>query len=146
MTSIAWDGKTLATDSRMTDGPMVFSNNAEKIHKLDDGSLVALCGDFGLHRDVIAWLEGGEKPVLIPEEDVSGLQVFADGTAREFNRTFRFMTAKAPWAGGSGTPYVMTALMLGYKAEAAIEVACQLDTKSGLPVQLGDFEEENENG
>jgi hypothetical protein len=76
---------------------------------------------------------------------VSGIIVHSDGTAEEFAQTFRLMPAKAPWAGGSGTPYVMTALVLGLDAEAAIEVACQLDTKSGLPVQLGDFEE-NENG
>jgi hypothetical protein len=145
MTSIAWDGKTLATDSRMTEGPMIFSDSCEKIFKLEDGSLVALCGDVAPGNDVIAWLNGGDQPVLDKDEDFNCLQVFPDGTAREINRLFRIMPAKAPWAGGSGEAYVMTALVLGFDAVAAVEVACRLDTKSGLPVQTGNFEE-NENG
>ena len=135
MTTIAYDGKTLAADSRMTSGNMVFSNSAEKIFELKDGSLLALCGDFSLYGEVIDWFNGGDMPVVKEGEEIGGIHVFPDGVAEEFGRNLRLMPAKAPWAGGSGEPYAMTALMLGCSAAEAVKVACQLDTRSGLPVQ-----------
>jgi len=136
MTSIAYDGKTLAADSRIAAGSTVFGTGA-KIFKLKDGSHVAFCGRASLWPEVVAWLNGGDKPVITDREEdgVSALVVDKKGKAYEIDSDLRPFPACVPWAGGSGQPFALAALVLGYTAEEAVELACKLDTASGLPIQ-----------
>jgi hypothetical protein len=136
MTTIAYDGKTLVTDSRIVSGSTVFGT-ATKIFKLKDGSYVAFCGRASLWPEVIEWLNGGDKPVIVDREldSVSALVVDKKGRAFEIDDDLRPFPACVPWAGGSGQPFALAALALGHTAEEAVEVTCKLDTASGLPIQ-----------
>lgn len=133
MTTIAYDGKTLATDSLTTAGNTAFGCSV-KIHKIKGGH-VALCGDASFGPAIIAFLNGGPKPELGENADVGGLVVYLDGTAKEFNKDLRLFPACLPWAGGSGESFALAALALGHTAVEAIELACLLDIYSRGPVQ-----------
>lgn len=133
MTTIAYDGKTLATDSLTTAGDTAFGSS-KKIHKLKDG-WVALCGDVSWELDVIAWLNGGPTPVLGENDNVGGLVIRKKGEVFEFGRNLRLFHACVPWAGGSGESFALAALSLGYNAEQAVELACKLDIRSGGAIQ-----------
>lgn len=134
MTTIAFDGKTLATDSLITSGTLAFGKS-KKLYKLKDGRHVALCGTVSLVPEILAWLNGeGDIPEPIEEEAVGGLLVDKEGNAFEISRSMRLFPACVPWAGGSGENIAMTAMYLGKTAVEAVAVACKLDTKSREPI------------
>jgi hypothetical protein len=135
MTTIAWDGKTLATESAMTCGDTLYGNACQKIFKLKDGSHVAFSGRVDLWREAVKWLNGGEKPVVTEGDAILGLVVDKKGNAYEFDEKFRPMPTCTPWAGGSGSAFALAALHLGKTAEEAVELACKLDVNSHLPIQ-----------
>jgi hypothetical protein len=133
MTTIAWDGKTLAADTLVTANGMAFGK-AKKIHKLKDGRYFALCGSFSVEPAVIEWLNGGEKPQILDVEGVGGIVVEKNGRAFEFGRAYRLFPACVPWAGGSGEQIAMTAMKCGKTAVEAVKVACKLDIHTREPV------------
>jgi hypothetical protein len=132
MTTIAFDGKTLATDSLVSSSGIVFGL-VNKIHKLKDGRHVAFCGDFAPTPELIAWLNGGDKPELGDNESVGGIVVGPLG-AFEISASLRLFPACIPWAGGSGEVIAMTAMRCGKTAAQAVEIACTTDLTSRLPV------------
>jgi ATP-dependent protease HslVU (ClpYQ) peptidase subunit len=134
MTTIAFDGKTLATDSQMTAGNTAFSSTV-KIFKIKGGRYLAFAGRSDMQRELIAWLEGGERPEIGEDVEIDAIVVDAKGNAVQFGASLRIMPVVVPWAGGSGAAFALTALTLGQDAVAAVEVACKLDIYSGGPVQ-----------
>lgn len=134
MTTVAWDGKTLVTESLITCGDTAFGNG-QKLFKLKDGSHVAFAGRMDLYLATVEWLNGGEKPEVHEEDGVIGLVVDKKGKAWEFDERFRPMPTCTPWAGGSGASFALAALHLGKTAEEAVELACKLDTHSRGPLQ-----------
>lgn len=134
MTTLAFDGKTLCTDSQISSGNLVFGN-AEKILKLKDGSVVACAGSTSMWPAIVAWLDGGDRPEPREGESFTGIRVFIDGSAHEIGKELRPFPACVPWSAGTGEMIAMTAMRLGKSSREAIEIACQLDVWSGLPVQ-----------
>ena len=135
MTSIAYDGVTLATDSQVSAGNLRFGKT-NKIIKLNDGRRFAFAGDYALAYAVADWLNGGTKPDREDSEEHQGIVVALDGSAVEVSSELRLAPACVPWAGGSGEAIALTAMHLGKTAIEAIEVACKLDKHSGLPVNV----------
>lgn len=134
MTTIAWDGKTLAADSLISAGTTAFGT-AIKVHKLKDGSYAAFAGRASIWPSLIEWLNGGEKPVVGEEDSVSVLVVDKKGKAYELEDDLRPAPACVPWAGGSGQSFALAAMKMGHSAVEAVEVACQLDLASRGPIQ-----------
>lgn len=144
MTTIAFDGKTLAVDSLMTQNNM-RSGTTKKLWKLTDGRYVAMCGHIVVMHLIVAWLNGKtNKPVLEEDDEISGIVVWKKKgqkvRAIEFGTSLRFMPVSVPYADGSGTSYAMTAMVCGCGAIEAVKVACKLDTKSQGPVRFITFE------
>jgi hypothetical protein len=134
MTTIAFDGSVLATDSQVTNSDLICGTTA-KIFKLKNGALVALCGSLSLQALVAAWLDGGDRPEIQEDDNLNGIICYADGTAFEISRGLRMFPATIPWAGGSGQTVALTAMHCGKNAVEAAWMACVLDIHSGLPVQ-----------
>ncbi len=135
MTTIAYDGKTLCTDSLVTAGSLACGEG-RKIHRLTNGAVAAVCGDWHLAHDVVQWLDGnGDKPVPHESESIGVLLIELDGSAWEYGSRLRRAPACVPWTGGSGEAVAMAAMRCGKTAREAVELACQLDVYSGGPVQ-----------
>jgi hypothetical protein len=136
MTTIAYDGKTLATDSQLSCQNLKFGT-VPKIFDLKDGSVGAFCGDYEMVEAIINWLNGdAEKPEPNEKYSASGIMIPKDGSG-PIEITCRYNTFKTctPWAGGSGDVIALTAMKCGKSAIEAVEIACELDMNSGGPVQ-----------
>lgn len=138
MTTIAWDGVTLAADRKA----LVDSIEATvcKIRRLPDGSLLGTTGDFTGGLAVISWIEAGADPEKLPRRQdtddwVGVIQVRPDRTVWLYERgAVPFQVLSPNFALGSGQPFAATAMYLGHSAREAVEIACALDPHSGKGV------------
>lgn len=137
MTTIAYDGQFLCTDSMMVGGH-IRMGAIQKLFVLEDGPYlaVAFCGASGNVMAFLDWLKGGERPSISDEFSIGAIAIGRDGEAYQFDSEVLGRVAIAsPEACGSGAPYAMGAMLAGASAHKAVEVASRLDTNSGGPIQ-----------
>jgi ATP-dependent protease HslVU (ClpYQ) peptidase subunit len=133
MSTIAFDGTIIATDSQVTDGAFVFGS-MQKLYYLKGGAIVALCGSLSLYSAVVDWLDGGVKPEIKEGDNLNGIIVHPDGTFFEISSQLRIFETCIPWAGGSGQNIALAAMRCGKNAAEAVALACEMDIYSGGPV------------
>lgn len=127
MTTIAWDGKTLAGDTQTNHEPIIIPGKTRKIFKLRDGRLVGISGVVSEFPSFLHYLESGESSGQL---DVSALVVqgkqcmYYEGTRPSYLK-------RPPAAIGTGTGYALAAMMAGADAKKAVQIACKLDPSSG---------------
>ena len=134
MTTIAYDGITLATDSLITSGSLKFGY-CEKIFKLKKGRYLACAGSLEILPLVVAWFNGGPEVDLVDTDKITGIVVNGDGSAMDISNELRVFPACIPWSGGTGEEIAMTAMRCGKNAAEAVAMACELDINSGGDVQ-----------
>lgn len=141
MTTIAWDGRALCSDSRCIYGH-IKQRPVQKIFAYKGDFLaIGFCGSYNNHQAFIDWLLGkGEKPtipsdtaagVIVVDKDLTAWCYHSDGASR--------VPAATCEADGSGSPYAMGAMLAGANAYKAVEIAIKLDENSGGPVQCYDI-------
>lgn len=135
MTTIAWDGKTLASDTQITYGGL--RSRLSKIFDLPDGSYVGIAGDCHTAISVVEWLRAGAKPEKRPEVDldtISLLRVVGEGEAYDFFG-WSWRPIIGPFAAnGSGAHGALVAMDLGKTAVEAIELTAKWDIYTSTPV------------
>jgi hypothetical protein len=138
MTTIAWDGKTLAADTRATSSGMPY--RAVKLFALPDGALFAGSGDYGQIRAVKEWLEKADPSALKPKaDDFAGLLIAPTGEAfRLEEMLIRLPLHESFHAMGSGRDFAMAAMHCGRTAREAIEIAALYDVFTGGEVMAFD--------
>lgn len=134
MTTIAYDGITLAADSLVTSGSTAFGKT-NKIYRLRDKGYVALAGNIAYHPEIVDWLNGAPMPEVKEGVVFSGLHISPEGVAEEFGESLKKCPACVPWAGGSGEAFALAGLALGLNAVEAVKLACKLDIYSRGPVR-----------
>jgi hypothetical protein len=135
MTTIAFDGKTLAADKRTSFGGLHATTI--KVHRVN-GLLVAGCGTSALICEMRAWLESGADPKEFPaaqrdtKECASVLVIHPNGDIRQYESSpYPLVILDKHWAIGSGRDFAMAAMYLGKTAVEAVEVASVFDTNTG---------------
>lgn len=126
MTTIAWDGRTLAGDTQYS----MFRGTGSKVFRLKTGALIGSCGQIQDGVAVRDWLENGcEKPkvsegfhaILIEDGKLFTLE---DKLVKiQYDRPF--------FAIGSGRDFAMAAMHLGRTAAEAIRVSHVFDPDTG---------------
>lgn len=147
MTTIAFRDGVMATDSLIT-GNAIRRGAGAKLVRLRDGSLAGFCGGCGLPSVIVPYIEAmiaGEtdwtKRPNIPDDQVWGIVARPDGCVLHFASDLALFEVAAPFhAQGSGNEIAMGAMAMGASAIRAVEIACQLDTASGPPVQWASFD------
>lgn len=137
MTTIAWDGMTLAADRQATVGNAVFMVN--KLHR-HDGWILAYFGDADAGEEVLTWFRAGAKPEDFPENQrkddrFSPLLAIRRGEIIVFERTpqaVRYPPQR--FAMGSGRDFALAAMHCGRTAAEAVEVAALFDPGTGFGV------------
>lgn len=130
MTTIAWDGKTLAADTLMLDGTFRDLTQTYKIEKTDDGDWFATCGS--------AYVAQKFKDGSITQKDYKSGQVLIvreDGSASVSDYTGYFFPVTPPFAMGSGGALALGAMLAGATPEKAVLIAMEIDTQTGGSVQ-----------
>lgn len=138
MTTIAFDGKSLAADSLITEGN-TRSGYMNKIIKLDNGGYVAGCGDAHGSQLIADWINGvtAQPPTDKQLEDTQVIYVDAKGNCKGYDGT---VAASVPGSNkeaiGSGADFARVALEMGQTAEQAVKMAIKFDIFSGGKVQV----------
>ncbi|KOR45001.1 peptidase [Xanthomonas oryzae] len=134
MTTLAFDGKTLACDSQVTSGNI--KGKMKKYTRLPGGGVIMVAGEVELLEDAVSRFLAGEDPAVNVDKDGQERAQFV-----RLDKTGCFFSADGSWsrmwpgdAIGSGAPYAITAMHLGLDAKQAVTVACQLDLYSAVPV------------
>ena len=132
MTTVVWDGKSLAADSQVTTGSV--RGTAHKLAKSKAGFLVAGCGDWPTVKMWINWVLAGMPPEQQPSSvsETSILIVDPRGRPTLFADTpVASPLPRKQWAIGSGADIALGAMAAGADARAAVKIACKLDVYSG---------------
>lgn len=132
MTTIAWDGKTLAADSRCTSSGLPYRVN--KCCRLSDGMLFAGAGTMSAYDAVRQWLENkGPRPEAL--KDFTGLLIDTDSSIWLMDETAnRYEIFASFFAIGSGRDFAIAAMALGKSALEAVELASRFDVWTGGPL------------
>lgn len=135
MTCIAWDGRTLAADRRATRGTVIAE--VTKIFKVRD-VLVGCSGDAQFHAALREWVRAERKPEEYPthqrdKDDWQPMLVIeSNGSISFYERSpYPIRFHDKHFAIGSGRDFALAAMHLGLSSEAAVGVACCLDSGCG---------------
>lgn len=142
MTTIAYDGVTLAADGLCTSGNAIHGRNQEKVFALQvnwGGTKIpayfAAAGSIENTWIARAYLEG--EDILSPKrrlslpESFDGLIVLGDGQCFSVEGTMTPFPCEYPCSLGSGANFALAAMTMGKSAIEAVEVAAQLDVYTG---------------
>ena len=137
MTTIAWDGTTLAADSLSCSSGQ--RSRVRKLRRCKDGRLIAAAGESGAVAAYLNWLETPEwsqRPSFQDHADdcVHALEIMPDGTVWRHERFMPFIAEDRYTAIGSGAAYALGAMAAGKTAPEAVVIACELHSGSALPM------------
>lgn len=139
MTTVAWDGTTLAVDRRATVGS--FAYTASKAHKIKRpgfaSEIVAWSGSQETGLALAKWYEFGMDMTLWPKRDQDSeswsrlIVVTVSGIVAYESLPIDVQNLEPFMAWGTGRDFAMGALACGKTAREAVEVACRFDIYSG---------------
>jgi ATP-dependent protease HslVU (ClpYQ) peptidase subunit len=143
MTTIAWDGKTVAADGLGTCGQYALPGNFKKIIQ-KNGIVFAGTGTLVLLKPMIKWYFEGADPKECPcsGKDEFTLLVFRNGKVLYYRTETPYAAEfAAPDAWGSGAEFAIGAMHAGADARRAVEIAAICNTHTGrdiISVDLSD--------
>ncbi|HAI1453572.1 TPA: hypothetical protein HIU06_003672 [Escherichia coli] len=160
MTTIAWDGKTLASDTQASSGDVVCSYTEQKIYappesgwEVYGSKVVALgcSGDCGAEMELQELLKNNltYASEFLPTFSFTALAIIGAGRAyiisKEKGETRASISLQVePYAIGSGGLIARTAMHCGKNAREAVQVAIDLDCYSGGSVDSFPAEKQTE--
>jgi hypothetical protein len=144
LTTIVADPATgvMVTDSQIADGDQKWS--VGKVERID-GTLYAAAGDAVDGERFYEWVRKGRKgrKPKLSEEEFNALALNKTGLYW-FDNKLHPMRMKHPFAIGSGGKAARALLIAGIEIIRAVEIVCEVDAGSSLPVQIYKLNEENQ--
>lgn len=140
MTTIAFDGKILASDSRMINGNSTCQNPVYKMKRVN-GIVYSISGYNAWLDAWIKWHQDGCDPAnpprtTLPSGETGTFQAFVGELCFSCTHALPYMQQiDAPDAWGSGYQYAIGAMLHGATAIEAVEAAIKADAYSGGPVR-----------
>jgi ATP-dependent protease HslVU (ClpYQ) peptidase subunit len=137
VTTIAWDGKSLAADRLVSSpGHKYSAKKLRKVELVDGDYLVAgFAGNADACSAMLAWAETGfdeEHKPEVASEDVEGIAAYTTGEVYLIIGTGMLqLTPDEPAAIGSGGSAAMAAMSLGKDALEAVKTARKVDPFTG---------------
>lgn len=143
MTTIAFDGRTLAADSRATEGDESAKSRCVKMWRLrsrvapvQGDVLLAMSGDEFAALLFKDWLEEGGEPKLVArgvrdDEDFDVLVVHKSGLYNANHLCRLERSAEEQWAHGTGRQAALAAMRCGKSAVDAVRIASGIDPYTG---------------
>lgn len=139
MTTIAWDGKSLAGDRRVSFGGITDAK-VSKIVRREDGALAATAGNSSLCAAFRRWFlagEEGERPALDKGTETSNALIIRPSGLLIIHDLSGWYDADAPlYSMGSGWEIALGAMAMGAHAEEAVRVASRFDGNTGDDIEV----------
>lgn len=133
MTTIAWDGKTLAADRRVSYGS-ISDAKTTKIAKTKYG-LCGASGNSSLGAAFKRWFQNGEKgdppPLGKDGETATAFIIRGAGVRLHYDQWGWYEADPGPFAMGSGYEIAIGAMESGKTAVEAVQTAAKLDGYTG---------------
>ena len=139
MTVIAYRDGVMAADRMVWQGDLRIANGATKINRLPDGSLVGCCGSRPVIAEVMAWLNGGEKPAReLKDGDFGALIVRPCGRVERLEDEMLIYPACPAdfYTMGSHGELLFGAMAAGASAPEAVRIAIRFGQYAGGDVQV----------
>lgn len=138
MTTIAADAKGMVTDSQATDEDQKWS--IRKVERIN-GALVATAGDVASGERFYHWLRKNKKTKK-PEVtmDFYAMVLTKEGLYL-YDSNLYPMPLIGMHAIGSGAKAARGAFIAGADLQRCVEIACEVDAGSSLPVQVYNLED-----
>lgn len=131
MTTIAFDGKNIASDSQC--GGAYLDGGVRKVVKIGK-SYYGVAGHLESMEQFFQWLrDGGDKP-KIEHDSFEGLEVRGK-SVYWWGEALVPCKIRAPTAIGSGTQFAMGAMLAGATAKEAVKIAAKLDSGTGQTIR-----------
>lgn len=144
MTTIAWDGTTLAADKQATNAGL--RRTVTKIFRAGD-LMFAACGDLAESLEVIEWIKAGADPEKLPASQRSErwnsiFTVTKQGVIKVYEcGPYPIQFEDEIFACGSGRDFALGAMRMGADAVRAVEVASGFDSGTGCGVDRLSFKD-----
>ncbi|AXF51106.1 HslV family protein [Salmonella phage SPAsTU] len=158
MTTIAFDGNTLASDSQLTAGTLRLDSNTKKIYRPESNEQWVVDGKraiaFGVAGSLGATeiVHGALRSVMVGYSGLNSTTRFIKGESLKYivitesGEVYaggQYSDEEIPWlakvqppiAVGSGSEYAMGAMAAGVSAAEAVRIAMHFDVNTGGPVQ-----------
>jgi 20S proteasome alpha/beta subunit len=140
LTTIAWDGRTLAADTRGINGGIARS--VSKLFECGD-YVFAGCGILSEVLETAKWLRTVNMPGTLERPTYEECDILGIAVERETGKAY-FVAGKRPIleiiaepfsAAGSGRDFALAAMALGQSAEEAVRLAMRFDLATGGEVE-----------
>lgn len=148
MSTIAWDGYTLAADKQATSGNL--KAKCSKMLSLNDGTVLATAGSLAEGYSLFDWYVEGADRDMYPgfqndsERWTSLIVALPNGKCFEFEQAYHPLPVKGKSAWGSGRSYALAAMEMGADAVKAVKVASKFDPSTGLGIESYIVKDKNE--
>ena len=131
MTTLAYKDGVIAYDSRLTQGDIIHTDNAEKKY-VRDGVSFFLCGNVCDYKDAISEWFGD---TIAGNLEANGFVSDNEGVIWEFGSNESFwrnrIDISKSYSYGTGRRFALTAMDLGLSAKDAVKMAIKRDVYSG---------------
>ena len=141
MTTIAWDGKTLAADRQAHHGPSNTKYECKKLRVLN-GRAIAGAGIKCLNDAMASWIAyGGDLPEACKQGEYTVVVANAENECEVYEGVPipLKIPAGVKLAWGSGAQAAMAAMECGKDAREAIEIASRVDLDTGCGIDSHTF-------
>jgi hypothetical protein len=139
MTTIAWDGKSLAGDRRISFGGITDAS-ITKIVRREDGALCGTSGNSALGAAFKRWFLAGEesdRPSLEKgSEQTTAFIIRPCGQLVIHDHVGWYEAEAKTYAIGSGWELALGAMAMGATAEEAVRIAARLDGSTGSEIDV----------
>ncbi len=140
MTVVIWDGKTLASDRRITSGHTI--STSIKIYRVQEG-IIGFAGNVSSIHEFLDWFQNDRHAITFPEKlksEETGVQaIFIDKNKKIWQFDYSpspFQITQKYAAIGSGDESALVAMECGKSAEQAVKVVCKFNSSCGGGVDM----------
>lgn len=139
MTTIACDGKSIAADGMINSNGTIHDLRCVKVFRLNSGGIAGFTGQPYFYAAALAYLNG-DADSLDVGDDFEAIILHRNGECECMDGKGRCYPQSVPTATGSGAPFALAVMDMGYDAKEALEAAAKRDCYTGGTIIVLDLE------
>lgn len=135
MTTIATDGKSIASDGQVTDNSIIEDLNRKKVHKLPDGRALGFAGCLISCEMFLEWIKDTTQQPPEGSDEFEAVVIDGSDKVTVYNHRYSPLVMPTPYCTGTGKQVALGAMMAGATPKQAVKLATKVDIYSGGTVR-----------